>query len=53
MSPLSPASEAAYDRIRLRQWSAGRARSAGIDRRDLLRLVAAASAAVPLASVTA
>ncbi|ALC31363.1 sulfite oxidase [Streptomyces sp. CFMR 7] len=53
MSPLSPTSEAAYDRMRLRQWSAGRARSAGIDRRDLLRLVAAASAAVPLASVAA
>ncbi|WP_258312101.1 molybdopterin-dependent oxidoreductase, partial [Streptomyces sp. ZEA17I] len=31
----------------------GRARSAGIDRRDLLRFVAAASAAVPLASVAA
>ncbi|PWS44977.1 sulfite oxidase, partial [Streptomyces sp. ZEA17I] len=46
MNPLHPASEAAYDRMRLRQWSAGRARSAGIDRRDLLRFVAAASAAV-------
>ncbi|CAM5276822.1 Sulfite oxidase OS=Streptomyces microflavus OX=1919 GN=Smic_01720 PE=4 SV=1 [Streptomyces microflavus] len=53
MSPLPPPSEDAYDRIRLRQWSAGAARSAGIDRRDLLKLVAAASAAVPLASVAA
>ncbi|MEU0307311.1 twin-arginine translocation signal domain-containing protein, partial [Streptomyces cyaneofuscatus] len=53
MSPLPPPSEDAYDRIRLRQWSAGTARSAGIDRRDLLKLVAAASAAVPLASVAA
>ncbi|MFB7310646.1 sulfite oxidase [Streptomyces sp. NPDC056192] len=38
-----PPSEAAYDRMRLRQWSRGAARSAGIDRRDLLRFVAAAS----------
>lgn len=53
MSPLPPPSEDVYDRIRLRQWSAGTARSAGIDRRDLLKLVAAASAAVPLASVAA
>ncbi|MFJ9111315.1 sulfite oxidase [Streptomyces sp. NPDC102283] len=43
--------EDVYDRIRMRQWAGGRARSAGIDRRDLLKLVAAASAAVPLASV--
>ncbi|MBM7439542.1 hypothetical protein JOC24_002964 [Streptomyces sp. HB132] len=43
-----PLSEAAYDRRRLRQWTAGRARSAGIDRRDLLKLVAAASVAAPL-----
>ncbi|MCX5414693.1 sulfite oxidase [Streptomyces sp. NBC_00059] len=43
-----PPSEAAYDRIRLGQWAAGRARSAGIDRRDLLKLVAAASVAAPL-----
>lgn len=41
-------SEAAYDRRRLRQWTRGRARSAGIDRRDLLKLVAAASVAAPL-----
>ncbi|WP_328723985.1 sulfite oxidase [Streptomyces sp. NBC_00247] len=37
----------------MRQWAGGRARSAGIDRRDLLRLVAAASVAVPLASAAA
>ncbi|MFE6040183.1 sulfite oxidase [Streptomyces sp. NPDC056452] len=47
MSSVEP-SEAAYDRMRLRQWFRGGARSAGIDRRDLLKLVAAASAAVPL-----
>lgn len=46
-----PPSEAAYDRIRLRQWTRGRARSAGVGRRDLLKLVAAASAAGSLASV--
>ncbi|MFE2978105.1 sulfite oxidase [Streptomyces sp. NPDC059258] len=51
MSPVP--TEDAYDRIRMRQWSRGRARSAGVDRRDLLKLVAAASAAVPLASVAA
>ncbi|MGW1155861.1 sulfite oxidase [Streptomyces rubiginosohelvolus] len=51
MSPVP--TEDVYDRIRMRQWSRGRARSAGIDRRDLLKLVAAASAAVPLASVAA
>ncbi|WP_097983638.1 sulfite oxidase [Streptomyces sp. f150] len=51
MSPVP--TEDVYDRIRMRQWSRGRARSAGIDRRDLLKLVAAASAAVPLASVSA
>lgn len=38
-----PPSEAAYDRMRLRQWSRGAARPAGIERRDLLRFVAAAS----------
>ncbi|MEU5168168.1 sulfite oxidase [Streptomyces mutomycini] len=43
-----PLSEAAYDRSRLRQWAGGRARPAGIDRRDLLKLVAAASVAAPL-----
>lgn len=48
-----PPSEAAYDGLRLRQWSRGAARSAGIDRRDLLRLLAAASAAGPLAGLAA
>lgn len=52
MSPV-PSTEDAYDRIRMRQWQRGRARSAGIERRDLLRLVAAASAAVPLAAFAA
>ncbi|MFE6973280.1 sulfite oxidase [Streptomyces sp. NPDC057682] len=52
MSPVPP-SEAAYDALRLRQWSRGAARSAGIARRDLLRLVAAASAAAPLAPLLA
>ncbi|MFJ9062071.1 sulfite oxidase [Streptomyces sp. NPDC102409] len=46
-------SEAAYDRRRLRQWTRGRARSAGIDRRDLLKLVAAASVAAPLVPAVA
>ncbi|MEU0128088.1 sulfite oxidase [Streptomyces sp. NPDC006289] len=48
-----PQSEAAYDRMRLRQWSRGSARAAGIDRRDLLRLVAAASLAAPLVPAAA
>ncbi|MFE9814262.1 sulfite oxidase [Streptomyces sp. NPDC005773] len=46
-----PPSEASYDRMRLRQWARGAARSAGIERRDLLRLVAAASVAAPLAGL--
>ncbi|MEU9303597.1 sulfite oxidase [Streptomyces sp. NPDC048269] len=37
--------ESRYDRTRLRQWARGRARSAGVDRRDLLRLFAAGAAA--------
>ncbi|MFC3237884.1 sulfite oxidase [Streptomyces nitrosporeus] len=37
----------------MRQWAAGRARSAGIGRRDLLRLVAAASVSVPLVQAAA
>ena len=41
-------SEASYDGTRLRQWARGGARSAGIGRRDLLKLVAAASAAASL-----
>ncbi|MFJ8865251.1 sulfite oxidase [Streptomyces sp. NPDC102473] len=52
MTSPSP-SEAAYDRRRLRQWTRGRARSAGIDRRDLLKLVAAASVAAPLVPAAA
>lgn len=43
-----PPTESAYDRTRRNQWLRGRARSAGIARRDLLKLVAAASAG-PLA----
>ncbi|MER6101543.1 sulfite oxidase [Streptomyces sp. NPDC001832] len=46
-----PPSEAAYDGMRLRQWSRGAARSAGIERRDLMKLVAAASVAGPLAGL--
>ncbi|MER5946291.1 sulfite oxidase [Streptomyces sp. NPDC001904] len=43
--------EAAYDRRRLRQWLAGRARADGVDRRDLLRMLAATGlvAGVPTA----
>ncbi|MEU6391660.1 sulfite oxidase [Streptomyces sp. NPDC046939] len=40
--------EAAYDRRRLRQWLAGRARADTVDRRDLLRLLAAAGLATAL-----
>jgi DMSO/TMAO reductase YedYZ molybdopterin-dependent catalytic subunit len=40
-------SEAAYDRLRLRQWLRGRARGDGLSRRDLMRL----SAGVGLAAV--
>ncbi|MER5987440.1 sulfite oxidase [Streptomyces sp. NPDC001787] len=46
----APDAEEQYDRIRLRQWARDDARSAGIDRKDLLKLVAAASVAGPLAS---
>ncbi|WP_432102571.1 sulfite oxidase [Streptomyces sp. bgisy091] len=49
----APRSEAAYDRLRLRQWTRGDAASAGIDRRDLLKLVAAASVAAPLVPAAA
>ncbi|WP_299539222.1 sulfite oxidase [uncultured Streptomyces sp.] len=52
MSSVPPA-ETAYDAMRLRQWARGRARSAGLERRDLLRLVAAASVAGPLTAVAA
>ncbi len=43
--PLDLSDESQYDRARLRQWARGRARSAGVDRRDLLRLFAAGAAA--------
>lgn len=43
--PLDLSDESQYDRARLRQWARGRARSAGLDRRDLLRLFAAGAAA--------
>lgn len=43
--PLDLSDESQYDRARLRQWARGRARSAGVDRRDLLRLFAAGTAA--------
>ncbi|MFB6891110.1 sulfite oxidase [Kitasatospora sp. NPDC056327] len=41
-------SEAAYDRLRRRQWLAGEARADGIERRDLLRLLASAGAVAAL-----
>ncbi|MEU6121532.1 sulfite oxidase [Streptomyces sp. NPDC047123] len=46
----TPESESSYDRRRLDQWLAGEARADGADRRDLLRLLAAAglASAVPL-----
>lgn len=43
-------SESAYDRRRLRQWVRGEARTAGLKRRDMLGLLAAAGAAAPLAA---
>ncbi|MEU8776806.1 sulfite oxidase [Streptomyces sp. NPDC048606] len=46
--PVDLSDESQYDRARLRQWARGRARSAGVDRRDLLRLFAAGAAAGPL-----
>ncbi|MEY2227189.1 MULTISPECIES: sulfite oxidase [Streptomyces] len=47
--PLDLSDESRYDRTRLRQWTRGRARSAGVDRRDLLKLFAAGAAAGSLA----
>ncbi|MFG2487369.1 sulfite oxidase [Streptomyces virginiae] len=47
--PLVLSDESRYDRTRLRQWTRGRARSAGVDRRDLLKLFAAGAAAGSLA----
>lgn len=46
---LDPSDESRYDRTRLRQWARGRARSAGVDRRDLLRLFAAGAAGAAVA----
>ncbi|WP_329095277.1 sulfite oxidase [Streptomyces sp. NBC_01439] len=43
--PFDLSDESRYDRTRLRQWAHGRARSAGVDRRDLLKLFAAGAAA--------
>ncbi|WCD90426.1 Sulfoxide reductase catalytic subunit YedY [Streptomyces xanthophaeus] len=43
--PADLSDESQYDRARLRQWARGCARSAGVDRRDLLRLFAAGAAA--------
>ncbi|MER7730572.1 molybdopterin-dependent oxidoreductase [Streptomyces erythrochromogenes] len=43
--PLDLSDESHYDRTRLRQWARGRARSAGVDRRDLLKLFAVGAAA--------
>ncbi|MFE7095577.1 sulfite oxidase [Streptomyces erythrochromogenes] len=43
--PLDMSDESHYDRTRLRQWARGRARSAGMDRRDLLKLFAVGAAA--------
>ncbi|MFD3874534.1 sulfite oxidase [Streptomyces sp. NPDC058623] len=45
---LDLSDESRYDRTRLRQWARGRARSAGVDRRHLLKLFAAGAAAAPL-----
>lgn len=49
--PAAPTEEAVHDRARLRQWLDGRARADGVDRRHLLKLVAAASAVSPFALV--
>ncbi|MFD3538948.1 sulfite oxidase [Streptomyces sp. NPDC058662] len=46
--PFDLSGESRYDRARLRQWARGRARTAGVDRRDLLKLFAAGAAAGPL-----
>ncbi|MEU6294225.1 molybdopterin-dependent oxidoreductase [Streptomyces erythrochromogenes] len=43
--PLDLSDESHYDHTRLRQWARGRARSAGVDRRDLLKLFAVGAAA--------
>ncbi|WP_411103978.1 sulfite oxidase [Streptomyces sp. cmx-4-9] len=51
--PADLSDESRYDRVRLRQWARGRARSAGVDRRDLLKLFAAGAAAGSLGAVAA
>ncbi|MCB5164403.1 sulfite oxidase [Streptomyces bambusae] len=51
--PVDLSDESQYDRARLRQWARGRARSAGVDRRDLLTLFAAGAAAAAPLSLTA
>ncbi|MDX2649730.1 sulfite oxidase [Streptomyces sp. PA03-1a] len=43
-----PVDEASYDRLRLRQWLAGRARGDGMSRREVLTLLAAGTAALAL-----
>ncbi|MEV7520089.1 sulfite oxidase [Streptomyces sp. NPDC091371] len=43
--PFDLSDESRYDRTRLRQWARGSARSAGVDRRDLLKLLAVGAAA--------
>ncbi|MFE1798740.1 sulfite oxidase [Streptomyces sp. NPDC059517] len=45
--------ESVYDRRRLRQWLAGEARADGIERRDMLRLLAAAGLATTTTAATA
>ncbi|MCK8678255.1 sulfite oxidase [Streptomyces lichenis] len=51
--PGSVPPESAYDRRRLGQWARSEARTAGMARRDLIRLVAAAGVAVPLSTQAA
>ncbi|WP_405984326.1 sulfite oxidase [Streptomyces sp. NBC_00872] len=51
--PPVPPTESAYDRMRLRQWYLGHARSAGVERRVLMKLLTAASAAGSLTAVGA
>ncbi|MFJ3727351.1 sulfite oxidase [Streptomyces sp. NPDC090045] len=50
--PLDLSDESQYDRTRLRQWARGRARSAGVDRRDLMKLFAVGAAAGSLGVAT-
>ncbi len=50
--PLDLPDENHLDRTRLRQWARGRARSAGVDRRDLMKLFAVGAAAGSLGVAT-